>query len=408
MNRTVFSLVVLLVSVVVVVTSARAKASVLGLNPPPSVVGPPSGVPIPPPGGPPKPTGPYLAAATLYPYDFQYHLQVYGNGFKADERVTITAEHVTMQPVVVTAGDGGSFVATVDFTWVFCGPRATSAVAPAFTARGDTGTTASFSLLSPPCPEMTAREHLQLPPPQPGGGVVSSGTAVVVGTAVAVPGGSLPPDTPPVAVTPHPMPTQTPRLVTFDLQAFGFVPGEHVTLQERNSPGGTPAAVNDVADGQGRLEVGMEEYVPGFCSGALMPPMVAATGDQGTAVVTPLSWIAPLIACPTMGAPNGDGTGLPSPVPPAMVKGLALGIRNSVVHPGKGQTLSIHRTGAGIARVIVRYPIHGVMRRTVSIDDGGRGQVRWTVPRGAHRGTAHVQVMVDPGGLSLATTFQVP
>lgn len=408
MKRTVFSLVVLLISLVVVVTSARAQTSVPEPNPPASEVGPPSGGPVPPPGGPPKPTGPYLSAAAQYPSDFQYHLQLYGNGFKADEWVTITAEHVTMQPVVVTAGDGGSFVATVDFTWVFCGPRATSAVAPALTARGDTGTTARFSLLTPPCPEMTAREHLQLPPPQSGGGVVSSGTAVVIGTAVAVPGGPLPPSTPPVAVTPHPMPTQPPRLVTFDLQAFGFVPGEHVTLQERNSPGGTLATVHAVADSQGRLVAGMEAYVPGFCSGAPIPPMVAATGDQGTAVVAPLSWIAPLIACPTMGAPNGDAKGLPSPVPPAMVNGLALGIRNSVVHPGKGQTLSIHLTGAGIARVIVRYPIHGVMRRTVSINDGGRGQVRWTVPRGAHRGTAHVQVMVDPGGLSLATTFQVP
>jgi hypothetical protein len=203
------------------------------------------------------------------------------------------------------------------------------------------------------------------------------------------------------------MPTQTPRLVTFDLQAFGFVPGEHVTLQERNSPGGTPAAVHTVADGQGRLEAAMEAYVPGFCSGAPMPPMVAATGDQGTAVVAPLSWIAPLIACPMLGAPSGDGTGLPSPVPPGMVHGLALGIRNSVVHPGQGQMLSIHLTGAGVARVTVRYAIHGVMRRTVSIDDGGRSQVRWTVPRGAHRGTAHVQVTVDPQGLSLGTIFQV-
>jgi len=408
MKRTVFSLLVLLVAIVGVVTSARAQTSVPQPNPPPSEVGPPSGGQASPPGGPPKPSEPYLAAVTLYPYDFQCHLQLYGNGFKADERVTIAAENVRVQPVAVTADDGGSFVATVDFAWVFCGPRATSYAAPAFTARGDTGTTARYSLLSPPCPEMTASEHMQLPPPQSGGGVVSSGTAVVVGTGVVVPGGLLPPGKPPVAVTPQPMPTQTPRLVTFDLQAFGFVPGEHVTLQERNSPGGTPAAVNTVADSQGRLVVGIEVYVPGFCSGASIPPMVAATGDQGTAVVAPLSWIAPLIACPTMGAPNGDGTGLPSPVPPAMVNGLALGIRNSVVHPGKGQTLSIHRTGAGIARVIVRYPIHGVMRRTVSIDDGGRGQVRWTVPRGAHRGTAHVQVMVDPGGLSLATTFQVP
>jgi hypothetical protein len=90
-----------------------------------------------------------------------------------------------------------------------------------------------------------------------------------------------------------------------------------------------------------------------------------------------------------------------------MMNGLALGIRTSVVHPGNGQMLSIHLTGAGTARVTVRYPIHGVMRRTVTIGDDGRGQMQWTVPRGAHRGTAHVQVTVDPGGLSLATIFQV-
>jgi hypothetical protein len=203
------------------------------------------------------------------------------------------------------------------------------------------------------------------------------------------------------------MPTQTPRLVTFQLQAFGFVPGEQVTLRERNSPGSTPAPVNAVADGQGRLEATMEAYVPGLCGGAPLPPMVVATGDQGTAVVAPLAWIAPLIACPMMGAPSGDAKGLPSPAPPAMVHGLALGIRTSVVHPGKGQVLSIHLTGAGAARVTVRYPIRGVMRRTVSIGDGGRAQVRWTVPRAVHRGTAQVQVTVEPGGLSLATRFQV-
>ncbi|HEX6507280.1 MAG TPA: hypothetical protein VF221_06580 [Chloroflexota bacterium] len=407
MKRAVFSLVALILLIALAVTSARAQTSVPGPNPPPSTVGPPSGGPMPPPGGPPKPTEPYLGAATLYPYDFQYHLQLYGNSFKPDERVTIAAEHVTMHPVVVTADDGGSFVATVDFTWVFCDPRATSSVAPAFTARGDTGTTSSFSLPSPPCPEITAHEHLQLPPPQLGGGVVSSGTAVAVGTAIAVPGGPMPPPEPPVAVTPQPIPTQTPRLVTFDLQAFGFVPGERVMLQERNSPGGTPAPFHAVADSQGRLEAAMQAYVPGFCSGAPMPPMVAATGDQGTAVEAPFSWIAPLIACPMMGAPGGDAKGLPSPDPPAMIQGLALGLGTSVVHPGKGQVLRIHLTGAGVARVTVRYPIHGVLRRTVRIGDGGQGQMRWTVPRGAHRGTAHVQVLVDPQELSLATIFQV-
>src|SRR5450759_5222229 len=50
------------------------------------------------------------------------------------------------------------------------------------------------------------------------------------------------------------------------------------------------------------------------------------------------------------------------------------------------------------AGVTVRYPIHGVMRRTVTVDDSGRGQVRWSVSRGAHRGTAQAQVTVDPGG----------
>jgi hypothetical protein len=317
-----------LVALVVVLCGCVTAADAAAQGVPPTQPGP--GIPVPSPSSgtpgsyptplPPKQAGPSLLVlgGPVSPFDFHFRDQLAGSFFQPDEDVTVTVDHAAVSPLRVTADSFGSFVVAVEYSWFFCGAGAGTQPAPVFHARGAAGSTADLVRPAPPCPDL---ESMQQQPPVPTPGPGTRGTAVVgtavAGTAIAVtaqpvtPGASVPPS------TPRPWPTPQPFLLPFDAWGFGFVSGEHVTIQEHDSPGGlAPPAVQGTADDLGRLHVVLQASVA-RCTAL---PTLVAQGDRGTTVTAPLNWrdliMAPCPAAPGEPGPGPDRTeSVPTPVP---------------------------------------------------------------------------------------------
>lgn len=112
------------------------------------------GMPTPaPPGSTPRLIGPFLTTAgTAWPYDLHFaHVDLNGEFFQPGEKITITAEHISVPATTVTADANGQFNVFVDFTWQFCGPGATSNPAPIFHAAGNHGSSNTLTIPAPPC-----------------------------------------------------------------------------------------------------------------------------------------------------------------------------------------------------------------------------------------------------------------
>lgn len=394
------------VALVTVALISGAQAQVPPPNPtlPKPVPPPPVGTPVVPPG----PAEPFLTGAFAFPADFHYHTQLLGYGFKPGEHVRLSGDHVAVDAVAVTADESGSFAVPVDFTWVFCGPSARSDPPPVFHATGDDGSAATMEFQAPQCPELLVRPKIEdIPPP----GNPGTGPGVVVGTAIAVT--SLPltamPATTPEPVTPMPVPTWPPRLQSFDVRGFGFAPGEIVTLTEKDSPVPAPPAGSATADAAGRFEATVQAYVPGLCSGAPEPSLIA-TGDRGTSAQAPIWTIEPMIACPIRGGPDVPPVPNPSPAAAATSvtsSSLSLSLAPPVAKRGRGERATLHTSGAGTAKMTIRYPGRGTGHLTVSIGRSGLGTAKWTIPSQARKGTATISVSFMPGKLSLKTSLRI-
>jgi hypothetical protein len=312
------------------------------------------------------------------PFDFHFRDQLAGSSFQPGEDVTITVDHAAVSPVRVSADSFGSFEVTVEYTWLFCGAGAGSQPAPVFHARGAAGSTVDLVRPAPPCPDL---ESLQQQPPIPTPGPGTQGTAIVgtavAGTAVAVPPQPVVPGASVTPSTPRPWPTPQPFLLPFDAWGFGFVPNEHVSIQEHDAPGGlAPPAVQATADDLGRLHVVLQASVA-RCTPL---PTLVAQGDKGTTVTAPLNWrdliMAPCPAYPAAPAPvPGRTESVPAPGPAtkttapqayalrfAVVPGYVLGVA------GKGWgrhsrlrfDLRVRRgTGWKISSVRLRATVHG-------------------------------------------------
>jgi hypothetical protein len=302
-----------LAALVVVLCGFLTAVAASAQTVPPTQPGP--GSPVPPPSGgtpgvpptplPPKAAAPFLMdlGAAVSPFDFHFHDQLAGSFFQPGEDVTITADRAAVSPVHVTADRFGSFAVTLDYTWSFCGARASGSPAPVFHARGTAGSTADLLRPAPSCPDLESLEQQPpIPTPAPGFHATAVVGTAVAGTAIAV---TAQPGGPAASVTPRPWPTPQPFLLPFDVWGFGFVPDEHVTIQEQNAPGGsTPSAVQATADGFGRVHVVLQASVA-RCTPL---PMLSARGDQGTTVTAPLNW-RDLIMAPCPASPSGPGPG---------------------------------------------------------------------------------------------------
>jgi hypothetical protein len=329
------------------------------------------------------------------PSDYHFtHFQLYGMFFNPGEQVTITAEHVAISPITVTADQNGQFFAYVDFTWMFCGPAGTSDPAPVFHAGGNMGSSDTLAIPAQPCPELVASQQLAVEPPGGSGGGVISGTAVA-GTAVPVTVGVstvVPPGEPPVPLpggqpTPQPLPGTTAIQTTNIVQGFGFRPGEGVSVREVHSPGDTPAPVSATADSQGQFRATVQVYVPGPCMGVSNPPEIVATGDKGTsASARPAYPPMPMYPCiapqPTVVPPA-----VPAPSSVTNAGHPSLSLRPKVATAGAVETARIQAPSAGKVRLSVTYPHHGTARWTVTAQSPAF-QVRWTIPRTAKPGRA--------------------
>jgi hypothetical protein len=413
------TLLVLILAAVGLVWAAVASAQT-------GPTGPPVGTAVPPPGNPGGKLGPTLFAPGEYPFDFHFHQQIYGYGFQAGEQVTMTIDGVATPAMTATADGNGDFSATADFTWVFCGPGATSQAAPTIHAHGDAGSDAVFAFAAPPCPELVSQGDFGGPVPDGGtgksdGGVVSSGTAVA-STAVAI--GTVQPvpvGTPIISPAPVVLPTPTPHLVTFNIQGFGFAAGEHVSIRETNiAQASQLAAVATSADASGRFEITMQAYVPFPCGpGSASGPELVATGDKGTSLVSRLNWINPLlmVACPVHVGPGDPGTPPPdNPPVPAANSGtgaqtpstlLALRLRPATARAGRMEHAVVRTAGTGVATLIVRYPSHGATHRSIHVPTSGAAGIQWRVPRSVHSGTAAIRLTFEPGHLSLQGSLTV-
>ena len=171
--------------------------------------------------------------------------------------------------------------------------------------------------------------------------------------------------------TPEPLPTFPPRLATFDVNGFGFAPGEHVSVREIFGTLATPPAVHTDADSLGRLSFTIKAYVPGHCSYQPQPELVAA-GDAGTAVRARLNWRDPLMS-PCAMSPGGTTVSdqPPAPVvagtPPALTSlagPLSVSLHPSVARRGKMERAVIRGLGLRTVRLTVQYADHRSTQHT--------------------------------------------
>lgn len=411
MNAGIRSFAVMIAAVAGALAFATVSAQTGPANPMPTPLAPP----------PPPLSGPNLSLEGIgYPFDYHFGAGVHGFGFRPGEQVTISVQNVSASPVTVTVGGDGTFVAHVPFTWVFCGPNATRQTAPIILARGNQGSSNHLSLYAVQCPMLTAQEKLTAPPaPAPGTGVNPGATAVapppVVATVQPVAPGTGSLYAPPAPASPVP-----PRLAVFEVQGFGFASGEQVTVHEIFGTLPSPSAVHSVADVQGRLRFTMQANVPGHCSFAPLPELVAV-GDAGTAVRSPLGWRDPIMS-PCVVPPGGLGVGSPPPpgvpVPsapaPAASPGsssgsavLSVSLHPSVAHRGGMERASLQATGYKTATLKAHYPGRSVTRSTAAIATDGRATLRWRIPQSAGRGTVRATVTLQPGRVVLQLAFKV-
>ena len=360
--------------------------------------------PIPPPGGTPHPIRPFLGSEAVgAPYDFHFsHFNLFGEFFQPGEQVTITTEHLSLPATTVTANSNGQFNAFVDFNWQFCGPGATAQPAPIFHAVGTDGSTDTLTLLTPSCPLLVASRPVPPAPLEPGGTPGgAAGTGAVVATAVpaptAVPG---PPQGQPTPSTPQPARAM---VLTYNLvQGFGFRPGEQVTIRETNVAGAAPSLAVVTADALGRIQTTLFVSVPGPCSSAPQPKLVAM-GDRGTsASASPV--YAPMPMYPCVGPPP---TATVTPTAVSHPTHLSVTLRPRVARPGRQERADVRTGSAGTMQLAVRYPHGGAARWTVGVGSSGRVEVRWRIPLGVRSGTASLRVTFNPGHVALRTAFQV-
>jgi hypothetical protein len=380
------------------------------------------------PGGAVQATAPFISAIPYngalgppafnrLPYNFDMTVRIGGGGFHPGEQVTISVSGVSTAPVITSADESGSFIVDMPLTWQFCGPNAQAGPTLTFTATGDVGSAANTVLSPPRCPALYASIHYSGPPEggPPAGG---SGGVVVVGTAVAVPGGPIGGSVPAPApspiekpVQPEPISTQAPVLQQIDVEGFGFVPDEHVLVAQTGSGSQPPVAGTQVtADTLGRFQVGIKAWLPPLC-GEGFEPVITAVGDRGTAVGTPIFWIRPLVACPLIGgpsegAPPGGSNAVP-PAPASQSDAPSAGLLGLHVHPatlrdGHGARATITSATAVTAQLTVRYPGGTATHRSIPVQAGGSATVRWRVPTHAAHGQAQIELVAGTERLQAA------
>jgi hypothetical protein len=405
----------LLITVAIVALVFVAGASAQSVTNPPSIpVSPPGG---PPPGRPPTtltPPPPALSLGylQLYPRDFHFSETLYGAAFQPGELVAVTADNLRWSAVKATADANGSFSIPANFTWVFCGPGATTHPAPVFHASGSDRSTARVALISPGCPDLEAMSEIGtgFPPiNSAGSGAVGSGTAVAIHAGTVSPPGSST-----ATASPEPKPTPTPIIATVMVRGFGFHPHENVSIKELDFGYGVfPDTSHVIADELGTFSASMKAYGPPPCSSPNAMPALSATGDGGTAVIGHILWRSTvMIACPIMksqpGQPQPPGSGSFGPdLPGSTSLSLGISLHSVRLKPGQWETATIESGAAGQVSVLVRYPRHGTMQRSVSLRAAGHMTIRWRIPAGAHRGKAHITISLQPGGVSLTQTLSI-
>jgi hypothetical protein len=378
------------------------------------------------------------------PYDFRFTDTIVGSDFQPGEQVTITVQNVSVAPVTVTVDSYGSFTTTMSFTWMFCGPKATTQPPPIFKAVGNQGSTAEYAESAPPCPLLMVvpPKLVENPTPEPRAtGIV---TVVPIGTAapMTVIAQPMPPAPAPVpsrrgSDPVQPIPTFTPLLETLNIEGFGFVPGEQVALHiVEPSAVVAPPAPHVVADELGRIQATVQAYLPPPCGSWGGLPLLVAIGDKGTSVVTRLFWPRPwpLVAldmpCPVFRQPGGPpnpgsapGT-TPTSTPPGITPTstsqnptvptqqpssdvLSIRLHPTTVHPGGIERAIIEADGAGSVRLVIRYPGHRIAHLSRQIGGSGHLVVRWRVPRTVHHGRARVHVTFEPEHISLLAEFTI-
>lgn len=354
---------------------------------------------VPPP--PPAPSGPSLGVdAVGYPFDFHFAGHIFGYGFKSGERVTVTIRNVSALPAAIRAGPDGRFSTALAFTWVFCGPNASTQPSPVVVASGDEGSQAQYNFPRATCPMLVSAEVFGKGAPT--SALHPAAHSVPAGAVTGHPSVSGPE---PAGGTPVASGSDTfpPRLAQFDLQGFGFVPGEHVSVQENFGSLTTPSPVTALADNQGRLHFSLQAYVPGHCSTGPVP-LVLASGDQGTAVAAPLSWRDPIMSpCPVV-SPGRSTTARASAV---ASQPIAASLHPSSGHPGATERLHVRAEGASGVSLTVTYAGGSTAHRSATVPSSGYTTVRWVVPSSGSSGVAHIELTVEPGHFVLPFTFTV-
>jgi hypothetical protein len=193
------------------------------------------------------------------------------------------------------------------------------------------------------------------------------------------------------------------------MQGFGFVAGEHVSVQVGGT-GSEPSSgpIQTVADRLGRLRLSLHAYVP--CDFQTPPPHLIAVGDRGTSVVTELFDYS---VCPIC----NPQLGLACPVVPVAAPGatvarsgtvlLSVGLHPFAVRRGASVRARIQTQGADRIRLTVEYPGHRTSHRIAKIQGGGLAVLHWRVPRSVPSGPARVQVESLANGTTVQSSFLV-
>lgn len=293
--------------------------------------------------------GPQLGIqVTQYPLDFHFTLPVVGSGFKPGENVRVW-DTAGAQEATVTADASGQFSTTLSFTWVFCGPNGTSQPAPSIGAAGDQGSNIPASSLGQPgaCPWMYVREGA---------------------------------DSKPYGSWRH--------LVPITVQAFGFAPGQRITIREAGKMPKPLSAIHAVAGPEGDAQVTAPLYVAGKCNFAAKENWLLLTTGGADAIEHPLTPDEPGI-CP----PNKTMRKHPQPSYNGAYASIHLS--PSTAAPGDVVSADLGAFFVGKVRIAVAYPGGVTTKRTITLHDV-TGTIQWKVPAAARAGKARV-TMTLPG-----------